>query len=109
MKDLVVIRGGLGDMLLPSGRTNIREIFPSPLKMDEFKNLIKEALMLAFGGEQGEHCLTPADLRRIEELKREKYETWEWNFGLSPSHTTSKKADYSPGGSWRYSLMCGMG
>jgi lipoate-protein ligase A len=70
--------------------TNIREIFPSPLKMDEFKSLIKEALMLAFGGEQGEHCLTPADLRRIEELKREKYETWKWNFGLSPSYNIKR-------------------
>lgn len=70
--------------------TNIREIFSSPLKMDEFKSLIKEALMLAFGGEQGEHCLTPADLRRIEELKREKYETLEWNFGLSPSYNIKR-------------------
>jgi lipoate-protein ligase A len=35
--------------------TNIKELLPSPLKMDEFKRLIKEALILAFGGDQGVH------------------------------------------------------
>ena len=76
---------------------NIKELLFSPLKMGEFKSLIKEALMLAFGGEQGEHCLTPADLRRIEELKREKYETWDWNFGASPSYNI-KKSERFPWG-----------
>jgi lipoate-protein ligase A len=74
--------------------TNIKELLPSPLKMDEFKRLIKEALILAFGGDQGEYCLTLADLRRIEELKRDKYETWDWNFGASPSCNTKKLARF---------------
>lgn len=73
---------------------NIRELLPSPIGMDEFKRLIKEALLLAFGGNQGEHCLPLADLRRIEELKRDKYETWEWNFGVSPSYNIKKSARF---------------
>lgn len=39
--------------------------------------------------------LTAEDLSEIEILKKEKYDTWEWNFGYSPKHsfTAEKKFD----------------
>lgn len=76
---------------------NIRELLSFSMEMVEFKGLIKEALMTAFGADQGDYHLTPADLRRVEELKRGKYETWEWNFGASPSYNI-KKSERFPWG-----------
>lgn len=73
---------------------NIKELLSASLEMDEFQCLIKEALMTAFGVDQGDYHLTPADLRRIEELKREKYETWNWNFGASPSYNIKKSGRF---------------
>ena len=29
---------------------------------------------------------TEEDLAKIEEIKKEKYQTWEWNFGYSPNY-----------------------
>ena len=31
--------------------------------------------------------LTQTDIAEIEKLKKEKYDTWEWNFGYSPKHS----------------------
>lgn len=41
--------------------------------------------------------LTPDDIRDIEELVRDKYETWDWNFGFSPNYNF-KKAIKIPAG-----------
>jgi len=74
--------------------TNIKQLLSPAIEMDQFKELIKEALTAAFGGEQGDYLPTPGDLRRIEELKREKYESWNWNFGASPSYNVKKSARF---------------
>jgi lipoate-protein ligase A len=74
--------------------TNIKQLLSPPIEMDQFKGLIKEALTAAFGGEQRDYLPTPGDLRRIEELKREKYERWDWNFGASPSYNVKKSARF---------------
>ena len=99
-KSLKVSRDKLSKRGVSSVRSrviNIRELLSSPPEMDEFKGLIKEALMLAFGGGQGDYCLITADLRRIEELKRDKYKSWNWNFGASPSYNI-KKSERFPWG-----------
>ena len=31
--------------------------------------------------------LSPSDILEIEKLQKEKYDTWEWNFGYSPKHS----------------------
>ncbi len=74
--------------------TNISELLSSPIGMDEFKGLIKKALMMAFSGEQGDYQLTNKDLRRIEELRKDKYETWNWNFGASPFYNIKKTGNF---------------
>ncbi len=76
---------------------NIRELLSSPMEIDEFKALIKETLMVAFGTDQGDYQLTPADLRQIKELKKDKYETWDWNFGTSPSYNIKKTGNFAWG------------
>jgi len=38
-----------------------------------------------------EYVLTEKDLEIVETLKRERYDTWEWNYGHSPACTLHKK------------------
>lgn len=45
------------------------------------------------GGEQ-----TPEELEGVEALKREKYDTWEWNFGRSPRYDMVNKRYWDGGG-----------
>ena len=35
--------------------------------------------------------LTPEDIAAVEELRKEKYATWEWNYGTSPACTVLRK------------------
>ncbi|WP_226063988.1 lipoate--protein ligase [Kaistella polysaccharea] len=43
------------------------------------------------------YTLTPEDIAGIEQLQKEKYETWDWNFGFSPQYNF-KKAIKIPAG-----------
>ena len=67
--------------------TNIGQY--SDITPEQFCNLM-------FDSAEGEiYEITAQDLKEIEVLKKEKYDTWEWNFGYSPKHsfTAEKKFD----------------
>ena len=59
--------------------TNISE--HSDVTIDEFCNLLFKS------AEGTPYELSPTDILEIEKLRKEKYETWEWNFGYSPKHS----------------------
>ena len=59
--------------------TNIGE--HSDITIDEFCDLLYKS------AEGTLYELSAADISEIEKLKKEKYETWEWNFGYSPKHS----------------------
>lgn len=59
--------------------TNISE--HSDITIDEFCSLLFKS------AEGTRYELTPTDIFEIEKLRKEKYETWEWNFGYSPKHS----------------------
>ena len=62
---------------------NISEFLKEPLKIEEFRNLLLEGLYEE--SEPFEHYrLTPQEWEGVHKLKKEKYETWEWNYGRSP-------------------------
>ncbi len=41
--------------------------------------------------------LTPSEILEIEKLQKEKYDTWEWNFGYSPKHSFKNEQLFSCG------------
>jgi lipoate-protein ligase A len=43
------------------------------------------------------YSLTPEDIEATEKLRREKYSTWEWNFGKSPPYNMKRAARYGFG------------
>lgn len=59
--------------------TNISE--HCDITIDDFCRLLFEKS----GGDYYE--ITDNDLKEIEQLMKEKYQTWEWNFGYSPKHS----------------------
>lgn len=63
---------------------NIAEFLDTPLSMADFKARLVEAIFDPFGGVR-EHPLTEADWREVHALARDKYGTWEWNYGRSPA------------------------
>lgn len=70
--------------------TNIKEHLTAPVEMREFRKTMKKSLLAAFGSEGGDYFLSSDNLLRVRELQKNKYSTWEWNFGASPYYNIRK-------------------
>lgn len=68
--------------------TNIRNHLSKDMDIADFKAYIKDNIL-------GDHyicgSLNERDFDKINELKKSKYDTVEWNFGKSPKYETKKK------------------
>ena len=49
------------------------------------------------GGEIKEYVLTDADWEKIKELSKDKYQTWEWNYGKSPKFNIQNSQRFPAG------------
>ena len=58
---------------------NIRDFVPDEITMDEFRRRLTEKMLADESYE--ELVLSGEELAQIERIKKEKYETWEWNYG----------------------------
>ncbi|MGM9924026.1 MAG: lipoate--protein ligase [Bacillus sp. (in: firmicutes)] len=63
---------------------NISEFLSEPMTIEEFRT---EILKNIFDGavEIPEYVLTEEDWKQIHELSKERYQSWEWNYGKSPA------------------------
>ncbi len=69
--------------------TNVRPYLREDVTLAEFRALLKENILNENPG--GPRAFTDAELAHIETLRRERYASWEWNFGASPPCTLLKK------------------
>ncbi|MGJ7044855.1 lipoate--protein ligase [Thermoanaerobacterium thermosulfurigenes] len=76
--------------------TNINEHLEKPIDIEEFINLIMDDIRLTTGG-SGLYEFTDENIRNIEKLRDEKYNTWEWNFGMSPDYNLKNEKKFSGG------------
>lgn len=62
---------------------NISEFLSEPLRIEEFRSLLLKSI---FDGQEDipEYVLTEADWKKIDELSKERYQSWDWNYGKSP-------------------------
>lgn len=60
---------------------NIRDFLPNDMELPAFWAYLKDALS---GGGLTPSALSAGELAEVDRLKREKYDTWEWNYGRSP-------------------------
>ena len=69
--------------------TNVRPCLPVDMTLSQFRKVLLDTILEEEPGE--EYVLTEKDLEIVETLKRERYDTWQWNYGHSPACTLHKK------------------
>ena len=84
---------------IPSVRSRVTTInreAPAPISMETFRQTLTDCIR---AGESSfeERFLTQEDLAQIEDLRRNKYETWDWNYGKSPDYDVVKEEKFPAG------------
>lgn len=74
--------------------TNIRDLLPRPMTLAQFQQMIRHYL---FGETIPTLALTAVDWAKIEQIRAERYESWDWNIGRSPKFTI-RRSRWLPGG-----------
>ncbi len=75
--------------------TNIQNHLPAPCSVEEFAQLLKNRFLAVEGNSLYE--VTAQDLETIETLVREKYATYQWNYGFSKEYSFQKDSRFSAG------------
>jgi len=75
--------------------TNLIDFLPTGATIEVLKQKLIDEILKDFAGKV--YNLTDEDIQGIEKLTKEKYETWDWNFGSSPNYNF-KKAIKIPAG-----------
>jgi lipoate-protein ligase A len=76
--------------------TNISEYLPEPISIGEFR----EALLKSFIEREKdiqEYVLTDKDIDAVNELVKNKYSTWNWNYGESPAFNFKNSSRFDGG------------
>ncbi len=68
---------------------NISEFLKQPLTMEEFKNYILQNIFNTTDAIP-ERKLSPEEWEAVMQLSKEKYQTWDWNYGRSPEFNIQK-------------------
>jgi lipoate-protein ligase A len=68
--------------------TNVSEHLSEPLPLSEFVALIRKKVHSLYP-EIKDYSYTETDIAAIEQLAKQKYASWEWNFGKSPRYNLS--------------------
>lgn len=74
--------------------TNISEHLAEPMDALEFKKLMVQSIM---NGSDKEYKLTQSDINRINEIAKEKFASWQWNYGISPKFNITKTGRFDGG------------
>ena len=75
--------------------TTINEHAPRKITMQEFKDALKEQVFAQ--NDIREYSLTETDQEAVLDLMREKYETWEWNYGFSRAYSIRREQKVAGG------------
>ena len=87
---------GRGVKSVPNRVTNISEHLKEKISLDEFTDRIMDHITSSFE-EARMYVFTQEDLKKIQEIRDNKYSTWEWNYGYSPDYNFVQGAR-TPGG-----------
>jgi len=75
---------------------NISEYLKTPLKIEEFRSLLLEGLY-AESEPFETYYLSPEEWKAVHQLKEEKYDTWDWNYGRSPKFNIQRNKRFPIG------------
>ena len=68
---------------------NIADFLDKPMSVTEFADYLLGFVNELYPDSE-RYFFSEKDMRNIEKLQKEKYETWDWNFGSSPAYSFSK-------------------
>lgn len=74
---------------------NISEFLPFAMDMSSFREQLKQGILAE--EQSSEYQLSPTDWESIHCLVRDRYATWDWNFGRSPQYNIHKSEQFSIG------------
>lgn len=69
--------------------TNLAGHLPAPMEVEEFLERLRAYFLQTVSG-LTPCTLTAADRAAVDDLCREKYRSWDWNFGAAPRYTWSR-------------------
>jgi lipoate-protein ligase A len=69
--------------------TNLIDYLPADTTTEQLKVWLRDEI-LKNNPTAEKYQLTAEDIAGIEKLQKEKYETWDWNFGFSPQYNFQK-------------------
>lgn len=75
---------------------NISEFLSEPLSITDFRQLVLEGLYEESEPFETYH-LTPEEWKAVHQLKEEKYDTWDWNYGRSPKFNIQRSKRFPIG------------
>ena len=86
--------------------TNIKPYFKDDVpSMKDFKTRLLKALLKTDDITPFIYTLTDEDVKKIDELVKTKFSTWDWNYGQSPAFSIEKYGRYEGGGvSFRFNV-----
>lgn len=73
--------------------TNISEYIEHEMTSNEFKDLMLEFLLK----DMQKYTLTSGDIKKINQIKESKFESWDWNFGKTPHFNITKESRFEGG------------
>lgn len=73
---------------------NIRDYLQNDMTLPDFWSYLKNSLA---GKGAIESTLSPKELQQVQQLKQDKYATWEWNYGQSMPYTVSNCHRFAAG------------
>jgi lipoate---protein ligase len=76
---------------------NISEFIKGAMDVSEFRQFILKSVFEEEGGEIKEYVLTDEDWEKINEISKNKYQTWEWNYGKSPKSNIQNSQRFPSG------------
>jgi len=76
--------------------TNLIGYLPNGFTTAHFKELLIKEIKRE-NSEAKISTLSPLDIENIQKLVKEKYETWDWNFGFSPNYNFKKAIKVAAG------------
>lgn len=74
--------------------TNIAEHLKKLIDTDTLRQMMVESIMQ---GSKTEYKLTDEDLERIHAIAKEKFESWDWNFGKLPKYNITRIGRFDGG------------
>lgn len=95
---LTVDEGKIASKGITSVKSRVTNILPhleKQINVDEFKNMLLNAVIEMTGNRISE--ITDEEIIAVNKLKNEKYDTWEWNFGATPPYGFQNKIYTSSG------------